>query len=188
MRPYAFGFVAAVSLLLSVATVVLWVRSYLNFSDCASYHAFSTSEEIERSVHAFSRPGHFQFWYETDSHPGNSLRIGWQWHLGRRTIPSGLPDVFAGEPHPIFATFSYHHHHTRSLHEWSVDLPHWVALLIFGILPLLWLRRHINHLRQHRFDLCSICGYSLTGNTSGTCPECGSPIPKAPEPKSPRPV
>ena len=35
---------------------------------------------------------------------------------------------------------------------------------------------------------CNSCGYSLTGNTSGTCPECGSPIPKAPEPKSPRPV
>jgi len=25
-------------------------------------------------------------------------------------------------------------------------------------------------------DLCLKCGYNLTGNTSGTCPECGTPI------------
>ncbi len=23
------------------------------------------------------------------------------------------------------------------------------------------------------FDLCGYCGYDLTGNVSGTCPECG---------------
>ncbi|MHC5109181.1 MAG: hypothetical protein ACYTHJ_04810 [Planctomycetota bacterium] len=25
-------------------------------------------------------------------------------------------------------------------------------------------------------DLCGSCGYNLTGNTSGMCPECGTPI------------
>ena len=25
-------------------------------------------------------------------------------------------------------------------------------------------------------DRCAECGYDLTGNTSGTCPECGSPV------------
>ena len=24
--------------------------------------------------------------------------------------------------------------------------------------------------------LCEHCGYNLTGNTSGTCPECGTPV------------
>jgi hypothetical protein len=33
---------------------------------------------------------------------------------------------------------------------------------------------------------CTSCGYSLTGNTSGTCPECGTPVPKTPAEKSPR--
>ena len=26
-------------------------------------------------------------------------------------------------------------------------------------------------------DLCHTCGYNLTGNVSGICPECGTPIP-----------
>jgi hypothetical protein len=26
---------------------------------------------------------------------------------------------------------------------------------------------------------CQSCGYNLTGNTSGTCPECGTPVPQA---------
>ncbi len=33
----------------------------------------------------------------------------------------------------------------------------------------------------HRYDsdtlTCSHCGYNLTGNVSGTCPECGTPMP-----------
>jgi hypothetical protein len=32
---------------------------------------------------------------------------------------------------------------------------------------------------------CLTCGYNLTGNTSGTCPECGRPVPKAPDAESP---
>lgn len=29
--------------------------------------------------------------------------------------------------------------------------------------------------RRTRAGCCTACGYNLTGNTSGTCPECGSP-------------
>ncbi|HXE51970.1 MAG TPA: hypothetical protein VN541_03100 [Tepidisphaeraceae bacterium] len=30
---------------------------------------------------------------------------------------------------------------------------------------------------RHR---CARCGYDLTGNTSGVCPECGTPVPRNP--------
>lgn len=29
--------------------------------------------------------------------------------------------------------------------------------------------------------VCRVCGYNLSGNTSGVCPECGSPIPRKQE-------
>ncbi len=32
---------------------------------------------------------------------------------------------------------------------------------------------------------CLSCGYDLTGNTSGTCPECGSPVPSSPATPTP---
>jgi hypothetical protein len=36
---------------------------------------------------------------------------------------------------------------------------------------------------QHRAGICSGCGYSLTGNTSGVCPECGTSVSSAPDQK-----
>ena len=35
-------------------------------------------------------------------------------------------------------------------------------------------------LHHHTAGHCATCDYDLTGNTSGVCPECGSPV-KAPE-------
>jgi rubrerythrin len=41
------------------------------------------------------------------------------------------------------------------------------------VLPLIWI---IRRLRQRpKVGCCTACGYNLTGNTSGVCPECGTP-------------
>ena len=39
--------------------------------------------------------------------------------------------------------------------------------------------------RWIRASRCGRCGYNLTGNTSGRCPECGQPLPNttAPQPR-----
>ena len=53
--------------------------------------------------------------------------------------------------------------------------PHWAVLL-----PLLlvdaWLVRRgvVRWRRRRRAGCCAKCGYNLTGNVSGRCPECGS--------------
>jgi len=39
-----------------------------------------------------------------------------------------------------------------------------------------WLRRRANA-RRVRQGVCLACGYNLTGNISGVCPECGTAIP-----------
>jgi len=38
--------------------------------------------------------------------------------------------------------------------------------------PIWWWRRH----RRRKAGLCFECGYDLTGNVSGICPECGTEI------------
>jgi hypothetical protein len=39
---------------------------------------------------------------------------------------------------------------------------------------------------RHDGVSCSSCGYNLTGNTGGRCPECGSPVPKTTSDTAPR--
>jgi hypothetical protein len=58
-----------------------------------------------------------------------------------------------------------------------VLIPHWTILATFGgIVAIVVL--HIIHIRkrQNNDNECQSCGYNLTGNLSGTCPECGKAI------------
>jgi rRNA maturation endonuclease Nob1 len=47
-----------------------------------------------------------------------------------------------------------------------------------------WLREAIRHLRGRLTEMgrCAGCGYNLTGNTTGVCPECGAAMPAEAKP------
>ena len=54
----------------------------------------------------------------------------------------------------------------------AVSIPLWIPLAIFVLLAAcLWRARVVE------LHVCTTCGYNLTGNVSGRCPECGSPCP-----------
>lgn len=60
-----------------------------------------------------------------------------------------------------------------------VRVPYWPAIVLAGGLSLPWLPRRIRAWRtgrRFRHGLCMTCGYDLTGNTSGVCPECGKRV------------
>lgn len=52
------------------------------------------------------------------------------------------------------------------------------AVAVLGEWALFWRPLERDERRQERGarGLCPSCGYDLTGNTSGTCPECGTPF------------
>jgi hypothetical protein len=53
--------------------------------------------------------------------------------------------------------------------------PCWFPLLVFGSYPMLVLiGGPIRRSRWRKHHRCLACGYDLTGNTSGICPECGA--------------
>jgi hypothetical protein len=55
-----------------------------------------------------------------------------------------------------------------------VRFPFSIPFLLFGIYPgLTLLKRVVIPYRRRRAGKCVACGYSLIGNESGTCPECG---------------
>lgn len=60
----------------------------------------------------------------------------------------------------------------RGPNYWVLRIPFYVPLALLGG-AVLWLR----HLDRHRVPgHCQRCGYDLTGNVSGTCPECGDAL------------
>ena len=52
---------------------------------------------------------------------------------------------------------------------------HLVALVIVPILVYPFMSPFLRRQYRRRKGLCLTCGYNLTGNVSGTCPECGEP-------------
>ena len=61
-----------------------------------------------------------------------------------------------------------------------------LAVFLLSVLVLFRFRSQWDREQRAKRNLCISCGYDLTANTSGVCPECGTPVPKAPVDKSPR--
>jgi len=86
---------------------------------------------------------------------GHSLGPGW---FGANKRDDGTSEWFAG--------------------NWQQDtivrLRLWAVMLVTAPYPLLWFVR--GPLRRRRWAAtgrCTCCGYDLTGNVTGMCPECG---------------
>jgi hypothetical protein len=64
--------------------------------------------------------------------------------------------------------------------RYRAEIPSWEPIGIFAIYPSLALSgvilRHRRRRQRRARGLCLSCGYDLTGNVSGTCPECGRAV------------
>lgn len=56
-----------------------------------------------------------------------------------------------------------------------VKAPWWPLALLAAAPPALAALRASTRRRRHRAGRCVACGYNLTANVSGLCPECGGP-------------
>ncbi|UCC32287.1 MAG: hypothetical protein JSU86_08395 [Phycisphaerales bacterium] len=58
--------------------------------------------------------------------------------------------------------------------ERTVVVPFWMLVMLFALWPVLsFIRGPLRRARRRAAGCCRHCGYNLTGNTSGVCPECG---------------
>ena len=183
-RRVAGGFVA-LSLLLAVATGVLWLKHALR----GEFHfgrppgIVGRANDVTPAFPRFKLIGRDGFEWTT-FHP-RETRYGpvyltpeyMQWEKQFRRRDRVL--TFLGFRYAYWAVISYHGAADRQAYTWfsgyerEVVVPYWFALALFVLPPLLWLRAHRRRRQWQRAEGCPTCGYDLRA-TPGRCPECGA--------------
>jgi hypothetical protein len=166
MRRRLFKLAAAASLLLCVATAILWVIGDIT-GIYISWIRMDPSGMYQTYYAARVSGGGFAF--ESSFEQPDHSRLGWHAKFNDNDYPMTGPDwgrtwyIDFGEGGFRLAVF-----------------PCWSVLLLSLLLPIWWTIRRRAKPAMNRAK-CSTCGYNLTGNTSGVCPECGTPVPSKPE-------
>jgi hypothetical protein len=180
MRRWVFRIVSALSLVLCVATVVLWVRSYTT--------GIELGVENEAEVPP-SNDGLFpinldrRFYYLAADNRGISYTVDHELSSGRAQgwrafvanlqggrADSGPPDVgcfgfgYRSRDKERFSSFEC------SFREWT--LPYWALTLLLAFLPTLAIRSGLRKRHRRPSGHCPSCGYDLRA-TPDRCPECG---------------
>jgi len=181
--------VSAASLLICVAATVLWIRSYWRSDGITwmrwGYDRSGDHGDISHHYSFFSAQGgiRFDFSEEDDRNNGTSasIPVGWRMIMLRGAANQGAADVEHsqfGSRQWGWAGFaegseSYRGNHSDSEYQYIV-VPDWslIGIAAIGAVPILL---RIGS-RRKRASICRRCSYNLTGNTSGTCPECGTRI------------
>ena len=175
MKRRFFGFASALSLLLCVATVVLWARSYWQTDEIVTY----ASEGCGITIVARGSLIHLYQPYATSY--GGALKR--QWRIGQPALTTeGVESMVETSG----TAFRSGHFFTSMAHDeqwWSVPL-WWFATplaLLLSLLPACWLWLRWRARRGHwQAAICRHCGYDLRASAE-RCPECGTPVPKKAE-------
>ena len=171
------------SLLLSVAAVAMWVRS-----DAAEDGLAASYHWNYLSVASFRGEIGCELGRKYDGGPADLYTP--QLTVGYRRVPAqNVPEsdyIHIAEaggrfklPHcHDFLGFRWHARGDRDweYQERGIAIPWWFVGLVFGALPTRAALRLAVGRRRQSGGHCRSCGYDLTGNVSGVCPECGHAV------------
>jgi len=170
MRRRLFNLAAVVSLLIWVAMAALWVASYFSKFD-VNWFGGTVSWELllsrgEMSIERVQWRG-----------VTNAANVGWTFRTaqpGSLIDAPAIPGYFWQTHFRAFGFAAVSFHFRVVAGALRIVWPCWVVMILTAFLPLLGILR--KRRESPSVPLCSRCGYNLTANTSGTCPECGAAI------------
>lgn len=165
MKRHLFTVVAAMSLLLCLATMAVWMRSFW----ISSFWGFDEGGRAPAVV-LFSDRGRVGV---ATSHVimGVPL-IGWEeWPDDKIGHGSSAGWKYLGFDMEIEDT-------TAFSGDLQIVVPDWFICATFAVAPCRWLWLHHRKRRAKLNGLCITCGYDLRASPE-RCPECGTVVPEA---------
>jgi hypothetical protein len=168
-----FNSLTILSLLLCLATLALWVRSYWRFD-----------ELTERSGSTGRIPGFssnfgevsVSFFRLSPDVPESAIRWRYEtYRADREYVNSTWVNRFPKSSCTSLLGFGYRVDDNAALGSSyrAAYFPHWFLVLLLAILPAIGLRSILGTRRENRAGLCPRCGYDLRA-TPDRCPECGT--------------
>jgi hypothetical protein len=188
MRRTLFTFFSAVSLLLCVAACVFWVRSYWRGDRVDAFvYPYQYRQTPAWSIALISGKGglglsvaHNCRYYADEARWRREIERRPARRISHDLFPAVYPRWSAGDWGWSRAGFQWLRRDETAPTYWStqrsVVVPYWLPALLSAIAPVLSTRARLVRSHRTRRGLCLGCGYDLTGNASGTCPECGTPV------------
>ena len=188
---WLFHAIAAMSLLLLIGTIALWIRAQ-SVSDMVTFqpgqksviiHVYRNCLAMEITPAFPVLPGAFpQYGRHTTSAPTSF------------NAQACFNSMYRADPHLRHVHFLGIHLFAWRWSGWNApgaistsSVNFYIAYVPFPWLILLWILPPATWLalywrRRHEPGCCRKCGYNLRGS-SGVCPECGTTTPSSPSPK-----
>jgi hypothetical protein len=183
MKRRVFNFLTALSLLLLVAVLALWVRSYFRV-DLAGRTAMwpQGPNWYWRNWHFRSTDGGLRPMSQGFLVNSPTFANQWAEKVGKgywKVYPPGKTGPREPFPRTLWFDFWSERRGSRRvgpevIHSdaLNVRLPYWAAALLTGIAPAAWLIRYRRRRHRGGSRRCPSCDYDLRA-TPGRCPECG---------------
>jgi hypothetical protein len=180
IRRRLFAVASAISLLLFAVTVALWVRSLFVQDQIFRVHRvyvdYDTAITFQTTFVSANGSVGMTIGREYIGVPRRSADTEWpeavEWSYESRS---------AFKYRTAYGTnalgFTVYNFGSEAVYERMWFVPIAPISITLAVLPLCWNIRRRRNIFRLANNLCLTCGYSLTGNTSGVCPECGTPVP-----------
>jgi len=170
VRRRLFNLAAAVSFVLCVALVALWVRGHREAD-------YLTREESRWGRGFASSRGVLIYWRAVGRAPwsvntDDAVGQGWRYVPG---VPRDLdePSQYARTERDCTRSgIGWRRSTGGGFENTTFTLPHWLVSALLLLFPAYWAVGMLRRWR-HRSGICRRCGYDLRA-TPGRCPECGS--------------
>jgi hypothetical protein len=186
MKRRLFNLAAAVSVVLCVATVTLWVRGRGRV-DSVAYRFFDDDGQSVGSAEFRLGVGKIALTFMLWSEVREALDARYRgFSFDSIIVP---PQSLTSTPRNLAERlgFTFFHRAEASATQKSprrrfslyvIVVPAWGLVLITAILPIVHTIRFVRDRGHRRSGLCRVCGYDLR-ESPDRCPECGTPRPSS---------